>query len=73
MIHFDDYAQPEIDTMIHNKVRFSRVRSKTVTRGGTEMTVEIRMDNRANFISELLDIPGVHDATLVACQTEAGA
>ena len=37
------------------------------------MTVEIRMDNRANFISELLDIPGVHDATLVACQTEAGA
>lgn len=73
VIHFDDYAQPEIDTMIHNKVRFSRVRSKTVTRGGTEMTVEIRMDNRANFISELLDIPGVHDATLVACQTEAGA
>ena len=49
------------------------MRSKTVTRNGAEMTVEVRLDQRVNIVTDMLDINGVYDATLVACQTEAGA
>ena len=54
-------------------VHFRRMRSKTVTRGGAEMTVEIRLGNRSDIVGHMLDIKGVHDATLVACQNETGA
>ena len=49
------------------------MRSKTVSRSGAEMTVEVRMERRSDLVGHMLDIEGVHDATLVACQTEAGA
>ena len=58
---------------IRNTVRFYRLRSKTESRNGAEMTVEVRMDRRGDLVGNMLDIQGVHDATLVACQTEAGA
>ena len=73
VLHYDEYAQPEIENELKRCVRFYRMRSKTVTRAGAEMTVEIRLDHRANIVSQMLDINGVHDATLVATQTEAGA
>lgn len=73
VVHFDEYAQADIENELKRSVRFYRMRSKTVTRAGAEMTVEIRLDHRANLVSQMLDINGVHDATLVACQTEAGA
>ena len=37
------------------------------------MTVEVRIGERQDIISQMLDIDGVYDATLVACQNEAGA
>ncbi|MCI5565369.1 MAG: DUF4956 domain-containing protein [Clostridiales bacterium] len=73
VLHYDEYAQSDIENELRRTVRFYRMRSKTVTRSGAEMTVEIRLDHRANLVSQMLDINGVHDATLVACQTEAGA
>ena len=73
VLHYDEFAQADIENELRRSVRFYRMRSKTVTRAGTEMTVEIRLDHRANLVSSMLDINGVHDATLVACQTEAGA
>ncbi|MBE5783514.1 MAG: DUF4956 domain-containing protein [Clostridiales bacterium] len=73
VLHYDEFAQNDIENELRRSVRFYRMRSKTVTRAGTEMTVEIRLDHRANIVSSMLDINGVHDATLVACQTEAGA
>ncbi len=73
VLHYDEYAQADIENELRRTVRFYRMRSKTVTRAGAEMTVEIRLDHRANIVSQMLDINGVHDATLVACQTEAGA
>lgn len=73
VLHYDEYAQSDIENELRRTVRFYRMRSKTVTRAGAEMTVEIRLDHRANIVSQMLDINGVHDATLVACQTEAGA
>ena len=73
VLHYDEYAQTDIENELRRSVRFYRMRSKTVTRAGAEMTLEIRLDHRANIVSSMLDINGVHDATLVACQTEAGA
>ena len=44
-----------------------------MTRSGAEMTVEVRLDNKQDLVAAVLNLEGVHDATLVACQTEAGA
>ena len=73
VVHHDEYAQADIENELKRSVRFYRVRSKTVTRSGSETTVEVRLDHRVNIVSNMLDINGVHEATLVACQTEAGA
>lgn len=73
VLHFDEFAQQDIEGELRRSVRFYRMRSKTVTRSGAEMTIEVRMDHRSDLVGHMLDIDGVHDATLVACQTEAGA
>ena len=77
VVHYDQSAQIEIDNRLKQRLRNYRLRSKTVTRSGVknsaEMTVEVRLDRQSNIVSEMLDVPGVYDATLVACQTEAGA
>ena len=73
VLHYDEEAQVDIENTLKRNVRFYRMRSKTVTRSGAEMTVEIRLDHRVNIVTDMLDINGVYDATLVSCQTEAGA
>ncbi len=73
VVHYDDYAEPEITQLLRRTVKQRKLRSKTVTRSGAEMTVEVRLDSRQDLVSAVLNIEGVHDATLVACQTEAGA
>ena len=73
VLHYDEDAQVDIENTLKRNVRFYRMRSKTVTRSSAEMTVEIRLDHRVNIVTDMLDINGVYDATLVACQTEAGA
>ena len=73
VVHYDEDAQVDIENTLKRNVKFYRLRSKTVTRSGAEMTVEVRLDRRVNIVTDMLDINGVYDATLVACQTEAGA
>ena len=73
VVHYDDYAETEITQLLRRTVKQRRLRSKTVTRAGAEMTVEVRLDSKQDLVSAVLSIEGVHDATLVACQTEAGA
>ena len=73
VLHYDEDAQVDIENTLKRSVRFYRLRSKTVTRSGAEMTVEVRLDHRGSIVTDMLDINGVYDATLVACQTEAGA
>lgn len=72
VLHYDEDAEYEITQQLRRAVKFRRLRSKTVTRGGAEMTYEVRLDNKQDLVALMLDIEGVHDATLVACQTEAG-
>ena len=73
VVHYDDYAEQEITQLLRRTVRQRKLRSKTVTRSGAEMTVEVRLDSKQDLVSAVLNIEGVHDATLVACQVEAGA
>ena len=73
VLHYDEDAQVDIENTLKRLVKFYRLRSKTVTRSGAEMTVEVRLDRRVNIVTDMLDINGVYDATLVACQTEAVA
>ena len=73
VLHYDEEAEYDINQQLRRTVKQRRLRSKTVTRAGAEMTYEVRLDNKQDLVASLLNIEGVHDATLVACQTEAGA
>ena len=73
VVHYDDYAEQEITQLLRRSVKQRKLRSKTVTRSGAEMTVEVRLDSKQDLVSAVLNIEGVHDATLVACQVEAGS
>ena len=71
VLHYDPAAEQEIDAELHRGVKNYRIRSKTITRSGAEMTVDLRLNQRADIVSHMLDIQGVHDATLVSIQSEA--
>ncbi|MGN0794487.1 MAG: DUF4956 domain-containing protein [Aristaeellaceae bacterium] len=73
VLHYDEDAEYDITQQLRRSVKHRRLRSKTVTRAGAEMTYEVRLDNKQDLVALMLNIEGVHDATLVACQTEAGA
>ena len=73
VVHYDDYAEQDITQLLRRTVKQRKLRSKTVTRSGAEMTVEVRLDNKQDLVAAVLNLEGVHDATLVACQTEAGS
>ena len=73
VVHYDDYAEQDITQLLRRTVKQRKLRSKTVTRSGAEMTVEVRLDSKQDLVSAVLNIEGVHDATLVACQVEAGS
>ena len=73
VLHYDEDAEYDINQQLRRSVKYRRLRSKTVTRSGAEMTYEVRLDNKQDLVALRLGIDGVHDATLVACQTEAGA
>ncbi|MEG0493492.1 MAG: DUF4956 domain-containing protein [Clostridia bacterium] len=73
VVHYDEYCEGAITAELHRSVKSSKLRSKTLTRAGAEMTYEVRLDERHEVVTRMLDIEGVHDATLVACQSEVGA
>jgi uncharacterized membrane protein YhiD involved in acid resistance len=72
VLHYDEAAASSIRGVLA-RVKYRRLRSQTVTQNGSEMTVELRLNERHDIVSQMLDIEGVYDATLVACQNEAGA
>jgi uncharacterized membrane protein YhiD involved in acid resistance len=73
VVHYDQEAEYDIMDEIRHNVKEHKLRSKTVTRSGGEMTLELRLNDTQEIISRMLDINGVYDATLVACQSEAGS
>jgi uncharacterized membrane protein YhiD involved in acid resistance len=73
VLHYDEYCEGAITTELQRCVKSHKLRSKTLTRAGAEMTYEVRLNERHEVVTRMLDIEGVHDATLVACQSEVGA
>lgn len=73
VVHYDEYCEAAIQSELRRSVRSNKLRSKTLTRAGAEMTYEVRLSERTEVVTRMLDIEGVHDATLVACQSEVGA
>ncbi|MDR0396377.1 MAG: DUF4956 domain-containing protein [Oscillospiraceae bacterium] len=72
VIHYDPAAQAAVDAATA-RVKTKRLRSKTQSAAGTELTLEVRVDPRNDLVSQMLDVDGVYDATLVMMQNEAGA
>ena len=71
VVHYDDRYAKEVTNAVNKMVPRYRLKSKTATRNGVEMTLELRLQgNRSNIVANLLGIPGVMDATLVAFQNE---
>jgi len=73
VMHYDEFCEPAIQSELARSVESHKLRSKTLTRAGAEMTYEVRLSERTEVVTRMLDIEGVHDATLVACQSEVGA
>lgn len=69
--HYDAEAETEVMDFIR-RIKVQRLRSKTVTPGGVELTVEVQLRERFDIVNKLMDTEGVHNATLIACQSEAG-
>ena len=69
--HYDAEAEEDVMSFIR-RIKVQRLRSKTVTPGGVELTVEVQLRERFDIVNKLLDTQGVHNATLIACQSEAG-
>ncbi len=71
VMHYSEDAQLAVNQLVARFARGSKLKSKTVTPGGVEMTLEIKLPNaKANIVNELMAIRGVQDATLVSYQTD---
>ncbi len=72
VIHYEEYCEQAIKTTLSRSTKNFKLRSKSLTRAGAEMTYEVRLNERQEIVTRMLDIEGVHDATLVACQSDVG-
>ena len=72
VVHYDEYSEQAIRTALSRTTKNFKLRSKSLTRAGAEMTYEVRLNERQEIVTRMLDIEGVHDATLVACQSDVG-
>ncbi len=63
----NEQAEAILHQALAETTRHYNVKSKTVTAAGIEMTAELRTKNaNTSFVSSLLTIPGVENATLVS-------
>ena len=69
VIHYAPAAEAAI-TSVLKAVKVSQMKSKTVSRNGAEMTVELRIEKQDALLNKLLSLEGVQDATMVAYQPE---
>ena len=71
VVHYDEDVEDAVMEHIR-RIKVQRLRSKAVTPGGVELTVELQLQNRLDIVNNLQKTEGVHSATLIACQSEAG-
>lgn len=67
----DDTAENGAMAMIKEKTKKNLIKSKTVSKNGIELTVEVRLaDMSARLVNELLTVSGVNNACLVSYNGE---
>ena len=69
VIHYAPAAEGAIASVLRG-VKVSQMKSKTVSRNGSEMTVELRSEKPDALLNKLQSMEGVQDATMVAYQGE---
>ena len=63
----NDNSEAESLKLIGNKTKKHLIKSKSVSKSGIELTVEVRLSEAStDFINELLGVPGVSNAVLVS-------
>lgn len=69
--HYDGEAEQAVMELV-NRVKVRRLRSKTITNGKVELTVEVQLRDQFDLVNQLGETAGVASATLIGCQSEAG-
>lgn len=73
VVHCQPNSAMSVEEALNRTVKQHRLRSKTVTHAGAEITYEIRINNNEDqIINSIREVNDVYDVTMVACQTEAG-
>ena len=66
VIRFEEGAKGDVQSMLR-KLPQGRLKSKTVSRGVIELTLELNVtDSEIALIDRFADIPGVYDASLIS-------
>ena len=74
IIRHDFNCAGEVTYALHKLPKSSRLKSKTVTQNGVEITMELRLPgDNTTLVNDFLRINGVYDATLVSFQGDYGA
>lgn len=72
VIHYEERANDDVKMKL-NRLKYS-LKSKTVSNGNIELTVEIKLkDDNTAFVNEISEIDGVRDAVLVGYNGEYAA
>lgn len=67
----DEKTEEKVFNLIENSTKKNIVKSKSVSKGGIEVTVEVRLkDNSTAILNKLLNIAGVDNAVLVSYNGE---
>ena len=54
VLHYDEYCEGAIQSELNRSVRSHKLRSKTLTRAGAEMTYEVRLSERTEVVTRML-------------------
>ena len=74
IVRHDFNCASEVTYALHKLPRNARLKSKTVTQNGVEITMELRLPgDNTTLVNDFLRINGVYDATLVSFQGDYGA
>ena len=57
-------------SQLMRQLKYMKLKSKTITGNGVEITYEVRVEKTEAFLNKLLSINGVHEASLIAYQSE---
>ncbi len=55
---------------VMRQLRYQKLKSKTITVHGVEVTYEVRVEKSEAFLNKLLSLDGVNEASLIAYQSE---